>query len=76
MFEWYTASFIVKDEHQKHVCYEFEIELCPQNIGIILGLMMNIIGKVFVMITKTKKKIKIFTLTCHNFDISTPIPKL
>lgn len=48
------ARFVVKNQQQKDMCYD-EIALCNQNIDIIIGSIVNIIGKVYASHRENKK---------------------
>lgn len=42
---WYFARLVVKNAHQKDMCYN-QIGLCIQKKGTILGSIINTIGRV------------------------------
>ena len=46
IFEWYVARLVVKERHQKDMCYA-GIEPCAQNMINIIGLMLNALGRVY-----------------------------
>jgi hypothetical protein len=46
--EWYLATLIVKNRHQKDISCHVKIGLCAQNVDTILGLILNTIGSAYV----------------------------
>lgn len=68
LFEWYMAGFVVKNKHQKAMCYD-EIGLCIQNILTILGSILDTIGRAYVIVLKKRENMppcqpKSFRLLC------------
>ena len=46
IFKWYVARLVVKERHQKDMCYT-GIEPCAQNMITIIGLILNTFRRVY-----------------------------